>query len=126
MAQSEIILGGLPFGADIVVGEELEVGTFTINGVTYSRYIKVVDFGALPNNTTEQKTKDFTYVGIINIGGWAYRTDTNSTFPLPHIGLDDSNNIIFANIWIQDDKITILDNFNLSSFYGYLVIEYYR
>lgn len=127
MAQSEILLGALPYGADVVVGEELEIGTITWNGHTYTRYLKVIDVGILPNNTT--KTVNHNIVGIsgyLHISGIAFSsTGVGQTLPLVMAG---SNNTIGDQIRIQGTTSSVLISTaqDWSGLEGLVYLEYYK
>ena len=127
MAQSEILLGALPYGADIVVGQELEVGTITWNGHTYTRYLKVIDIGALPNNTT--KTVNHNIVGMggyLHISGIAF-SSAGTGQPLPLI-MAGSSNVIGDQVRIQGTSSSVLISTvqDWSALEGLVYLEYYK
>ena len=131
MAQSEIILGGLPYGADIVVGEELEVGTFTIGGTTYTRYVKVVDCGAAPNTLSsnlyyKQVDVGSNFVGLLNINGTAFASTYQ--IPLPMINLANDGYSFDFYVDTSLGKIVIRTKSDVSTNYPKIlaILEYYR
>ena len=131
MAQSEIILGGLPYGADIVVGEELEVGTFTIGGTTYTRYVKAIKITTeLPTTTTAKAIGSLgeTYIGVLGLSGLVASTNTMMSLPLPYAGYDGTD-VLSIGIFMQGDDIymrTSKANFLTAYDSTIIFVEYYR
>ena len=114
---------------DIEVGKEYKVGTFTLNGVTYDRYLKIVDCGALPNNTSKNVAHGITFIGIIGISGWsAYYTNPSDTVPTYVIPIPSVNAVssILVGVYITPSNIVITGNYDLTTYHGYVILEYFR
>lgn len=120
---------GMSGYGDIEVGIERKVGTFTINGVTYDRYLKVIDIGTLPNNQTKRMAHDISnYVGFISVRGIGYGTTNNIfyNFPLPRTFMISSV-LHICDIFIEGANIALnCPDFDLSSYKGYAFLEYYK
>lgn len=86
-------------------------------------YEKVIDVGALPNNST--KTIDITDLGIdsiIELTGFGKVAATGDLLPLPYVNADAATNNI--QVYASSTSIIIKDKIDFSSFYGYLIIKY--
>ena len=107
---------------DIEVGKEYKVGTFTLNGVTYDRYFKIVDCGALPSSSTSISVQHgITYTGILNTHGVAMNA-SKYVLPLPYI----TTSTTVVGYYIISDSITLMSASDLSNYHGYITVEYYR
>ena len=113
---------------NIEVGVEKKVGTITIGGVTYDRYVKIVDFGALPNNDVDYEPLGETYVGILSISGVAHSSTGNTTIPLPNNSNTNLADMVMLNMgnYIVNDSIRIITKANYSTFTALIFVEYYR
>lgn len=116
---------GMGLGAidgDIEVGVEKKIGTYTIGGTTYDRYIKIVDCEALPNATTKQKAHGATFTNIISISGVAI-TSSGNRLPLPRAS---SNTTYCIDVYVDNTNINFSTAANFASYNAYVCIEYYR
>lgn len=86
-------------------------------------YMKVIDIGALPNNT--QKTIDITSIGvdaIIELSGFGKDGSTGDLLPLPYVNADAATNNI--QVYASSTSIIVKDKIDFSSFSGYMIIKY--
>jgi len=84
--------------------DEFKTNKYYYNGKPI--YKKIVDFGALPNSTRKQVTAGITGEGfdrIINITGFASRSDSGAGFPIPHSTTSSSNNVLVQFVSSTDD-----------------------
>ena len=98
------------------------IGTW-IDGKTI--YEKVFDFGALPNNTLKSVDSGITGIDkVIKVNGFAEKSDV--TINVPYIEANSSNSKSTIDIWYNKstNKVEINANFNASSFYGYITVQY--
>ena len=125
MANFRSIGGQIGGGYDnIVVGTEQQIGIINIDGTTYTLYRKVIDFGALPNNTLKQKAHGISScIGVLDVWGMVYETNNNVFLPIPWIAADGSK---FESIYITPTLINITNNFDDSNKKAFIFIEYYR
>ena len=107
---------------NLEVGVEKAVGTITINGTTYTRYVKIVDCGALPNATGKQVSHGITYTGVEAIYGTAINTSNLTSIPLPYTSPSNAIGIYITSSIIQINTVSDLRTYNKS----YVTIEYYR
>ena len=118
---SEIIFGGCVSG-DITVGVEKEIGTITIGSTTYTRYIKIVDCGALPNVNAKNVAHGITgVVGFLNMKGTAVSGTTTVTIPRVSV----TNNYTI-DIYATDTNIRLTTGYDYSSFTALVTLEYYK
>ena len=106
-----------------VVGEERLIGEFVWDGVTYDHYEKIVDFGALPNNS--QKTVAH---GIANpktiIKAYGEARNSSNNLAIPFISADGS---LFIYLGVgNNSNITIGTNSDRSAFSALVYIEFLR
>ena len=109
-------------GTHIVIGEERWIGTWKENGVTYDLFEKIVDVGALPNNTSKQVEHGITNKGkIVRTKGDALGSSNNIS--LPFINGDGS---LFIYLGVGGTKINIQTNSDRSNMNGYVTIWFTR
>ena len=113
---------------DIEVGKEYKVGTFTVDGVTYDRYVKIVDCGAMPSNTTKPVAHGITNIlGVLSLEGVMIRSSGtgNTWYVLPFcdgISLNDT-----IKVYVDPANINIEANTSWgSNYYVYVTLEYYK
>lgn len=112
------------YSSDIEVGVEKVVGTITIDGTKYTRYVKVIDFGALPDSTTKSIAHGISsYVGILSIEGVSNRGDMSINIPnISTASLTDA-----IGIYIDPTNINVITGRNYSTYINtYITIEYYK
>lgn len=109
---------------NIEVGVEKRVGTITINGVTYDRYVKIIDCGALPNSTsiTIPNSTISGLVGIINLQGIAY--GTNGFFSVPRT--NPNNNLNSISLDYYNNLIRVVTAADWSTYNLLVTLEYYK
>lgn len=115
---------------DIEVGKEYKVGTFTVDGVTYDRYVKIIKTGSLPSSISDGKTIPHGIVGVqdfISVYGVAKRNvGTNKyTTPIPYV-MPTSSTSQFIGFYIETDSIKIYANYDFHLYDGYVILEYYK
>ena len=110
---------------DIEVGREYKVGTFTLNGVTYDRYVKVIDFGALPNTTTKLVPHGTSITNKNQILGIAaIAVSSASAVTIPFVSAVSANVI---NIWCNETNISITPSFDATDYAScFVTLEYYK
>ena len=114
----------LTMGGDIQVGVEQPIGTFFDGTNTYIRYRKVIDCGALPNNTTKNIDLDLNCIGVIDFKGCSINTSGN-IICLPWN--TSASNMCYIQYIKTEQKLKITSNNSFSSYTTTLVtIEYYR
>lgn len=121
---SELILGGDYYYGDLVVGEEHRVGTIKIGSTTYDRYVKVIDFGALPNATTKNVAHGITgFLGVISIKGTSQ--SNAGSIPVPHISSSNISNSL--SITMSNTSISITAPIDYSHYtQTFVTLEYYK
>lgn len=129
MAYSEMDYMNIGGGYDNdVIGVEQQIGIITINGTTYTKYRKIVDFGALPDTGVKNVAHgiDFTQYKCISLYGAA--TDNNGTvLPLPNLYYQNSTTQIYnINLYLYGGNVRIETFTDRSTFVGFVVIEYYK
>ena len=105
-----------------VVDEEILIGEWVEDGVTYDLYRKIVVFGSLPNaanKTVAHKIKD--KHKIVRIYGIANGITNNLT--IPYAALDSTKNIY---IGVGNNQINITTGEDRTSFNAYITIEFTR
>ncbi len=93
-----------------------------INGK--SIYRKVIDFGALPNNTQKNLNHNISNVDIFtNVYGIAYTSGYVYTYPLPlmYKGSDYNYNV---ELMVSKQSISMSSNTDRSALSAYVVLEY--
>lgn len=83
-------------------------------------YRKVVDVGAMPNNTTKTVAHGIAANEVISIRGFA--AGGGIVIPLPFVDSISVNNNIYVHVGALD--ITIDANADRSAFSGYIILEY--
>ena len=114
---------------DIEVGKEYKVGTFTLNGVTYDRYVKVVDCGQMPNNARITVPHGISNViDFLSVKGTANGIEgaNHFSFSFPRVFVI-SNTQYVCDLYIQNDNIIInVPTYDLSAYTGKVILEYYK
>ena len=113
---------------DIEVGKEYKIGTLTLNGVTYDRYVKVIDFGALPNNNAKNVNTDITGdYHVLSIDGVAFNNNSGVMLPLPRV---NSNATYMIDLYVyktsSTNAIRLTTYTDLSSYMALVTLEYYK
>lgn len=93
-----------------------------INGK--SIYRKVIDFGALPNNTQKNLNHNISNVDMFtNVYGIAYTSGYVYTYPLPlmYKGSDSNYNV---ELMVSKQSISMSSNTDRSALSAYVVLEY--
>ena len=87
-------------------------------------YRKVIDCGALPNNTTKTVNHNISNLGkVIRLYGFANNAAGTDFITLPFV--DTANSATFnTSLRATDTQITLSSANNMASFSGYAVIEY--
>lgn len=110
-------------GSDLIeVGVEKAVGQIKIGNNVYTRYVKIVDFGALPNATSKTKAHGATFINMLGISGTA-SNGSGTEFPLPRISTNSTYNV---DMYISNANINITTATNLSAYSALVCLEYYR
>ena len=120
--------GGGGYSSDIEVGVEKVVGTITINGTKYTRYVKIVDCGALPNSTTKTVNLDFDFVGILDYYGISKSNDLSNPYfiRIPWLAANSAKNVV-ALIDYTNKSIRLTTTSDMSSYaQTHFFLEYYR
>ena len=104
-----------------IVDTERKIGTIKVGGVEKSRYEKIVDTGALPNNTTNTINVSTNYEGLLSITGAGFAT-TGTAVPMPYLSAN-----AFVQVVVTNTDIKITTNANLSGYTkSYVHLEYYK
>lgn len=88
-------------------------------------YEKVFDFGVLPNTTLKSVDSGITGIDkIIRVNGFAETSGV--TINVPYIEATSSTSKQTIDIWYNKttNKVEVNTNFNASSFYGYIIVQY--
>lgn len=87
-------------------------------------YRKVINTGALPNNTTKDTPYNISNLNrIISIEGYAYRSNDNFTVSLPFVSTSDINFNIYVGV--IGNNIRIQTGTDRTSFTeSYVILEY--
>lgn len=110
---------------DIEVGKEYKVGTFTLNGVTYDRYVKIVDCGAGPNNETKPTPHGITgIVGVLGLSGIGKATNTDVYNPIPLVTTTGIGDLI--RLFVNSTNISLRSSQDWSTLNILVTIEYYK
>ena len=122
MALYRCASGGSGGDGSITVGVEKRVGTITIGGTKYDRYVKVIDGGAFPSTATSLSVAlGATYVGILSLEGMISGA-SGYALPLPYT---ESNGSIA--LYFQSGNIIAVPSKTYSGYTQTLVtVEYYR
>ena len=123
--------GGGGIDTNLEVGVEKKVGTITIDGATYTRYVKLFSAGTLPNTTSKDMfTFDEPYEGIIGLSGWARSNNSpkGQILPIPYATGTEAAKSYVIGILARANTgvITITTNYNYGSYTAFVVVEYYR
>ena len=116
-------------GGELIVGVEKEVGTFTDeHGVTHKRYVKIVDFGALPNNDIKNVNTGITGdCHMLSINGVAFSDNSGVILPLPRVNSNVTYAIdLYAYKTSNTSAIRLTTYTDLSSYTAYVTLEYYK
>lgn len=115
---------------DIEVGVEKRVGTITINGVTYDRYVKIVDCGALPNSAGAIQTVSVNHdingiVGVLSLSGIAFSSNMDS-YCLPYANVIHNESITLRVRYgnLQDIAMYVVGQW--SNYKALITVEYYK
>lgn len=112
---------------DIEVGKEYKVGTFTLNGVTYDRYVKIIDFGQLPSGNPVTKSVPH---GISNASGFLSiqgitQNSTGIVVPIPYA--HHSSMSYQIALMINNDNVSVYTTYDYTAYTKtYIIIEYYK
>ena len=99
--------------------DEIRVGTWIDNKPLYR---KVINFGALPNNTTKNVAHNIANLGeVINISGRVKGNAGYYPIPLQYKGSDSNFNV---ECFIDSSNVSMVSNTNRSSYSAYVIIEY--
>lgn len=102
---------------------ETEIGTW----LNHTLYRKVINFGALPNNTEKQVSTGLTGCLIVNMYGFANYTSNNATqTPIPYIDCADITKGMTLIARDYGTKIGVKTAMNYTAFSAYIVLEYYK
>ena len=88
-------------------------------------YEKVIDFGTLPSNYIKSIDTGVSNIGLVTkVDGFAY--SSSATINIPYIEANSSSTKQTIDIWhnTSSNKVEVNTNFNASSFYGFIVIQY--
>lgn len=115
---------------NIEVGVEKKVGTITINGVTYDRYVKIIDCGQLPNSVGAIQTVAVNHgingiVGVLSLSGTVYSSLMDS-YCLPYANVIHSESITLRARYgsLQDIALYVVGQW--ANYKALIVIEYYK
>jgi hypothetical protein len=98
---------------------EQRIGTW-INGKPL--YRKVINFGALPNNTTKNVAHNIANLGeVINVSGSAKSGSNYYPIPLQYKGSDSNFNV---ECLVNASSVSMNSNTDRSSYSAYVIIEY--
>ena len=117
-------------GTDIEVGVERVVGTITINGTKYTRYVKVIELNPFTAPTTSAGTSVNTphnitgMVGVLSVSG-IITNNTNYYLPLPYFNPTSAAGQE-TTILATATNITVAYTYNWSGWTGIGIIEYYK
>lgn len=101
---------------------ETFTGKYWIDGKEI--YRKVINFGALPNNTTKLVSHGISNIGsIINLHGVAYSSTENAYLPLPYVAQTVQNTYL-TTIFLQGSAVTARTYTDLSSYDAKIILEY--
>ena len=102
---------------------ETEIGTW----LGHTLYRKVINFGALPNNTEKQVATGLTGCLIVNVYGISNYTSNNATqTPIPYVDCSDLTKSMLLIVRDYGTKVGIKTAMNYSAFSAYIVVEYYK
>lgn len=100
---------------------EKVVGTWIDNKPIYR---KVINFGALPNNTTKNVAHNISNLGnVINIGGFIYNNNDVDFYsiPLQYKGNDSNYNV---ECLVTATQVRMLANTDRSFYTAYVILDY--
>ena len=120
---SELVLGGDYYVGDLVVGQEQRVGTIKIDGITYNRYVKIIDFGALPDNASKTVAH-----GITGVVGWL-NCKVTATSNVSTAGITiaySTNTAITCYCNSSYVYVDTMDNYSTRYTSSYAMLEYYK
>lgn len=114
-------------GNDLIIGESVAIGTITIDDIEYTRYKKIIDFGTLPDGTSEYTIKNVSAdlpndAKVISLSGIGVSSDVATALVLPNPNA--SANLVITLGYVNRN-ITIGTSTNRSNLHGYVTIEYY-
>lgn len=105
-----------------VVGEEVLIGEWVEDGITYDLYRKVINIGPLPDSTQANYRHNITNKHqFVYIYGFA--KGQSNWLTIPNAAPGTNNNIYLA---VGNNNITIATGSNRTSYNGYIVLEYTR
>ena len=110
--------GGTPYTPPAYSTEEHLTGRKWIDGKDI--YRKVVDVGALPNDTTKQVAHSITYDAIVSLTGICSNSD-NAFLPMPAVATSSAYAIELS---IDITNVVITTAQDRSAFSGYVILEY--
>lgn len=107
-----------------VVGEEILIGEWVENGVTYNLFRKVVDCGAMTNAGSQTIPHGITnFYKITHIFGSINKADNSNTLPLPFAATSANYNIYIA---VGKSNITLQPGSDRTGYLATVVIEFAR
>lgn len=107
-----------------VVGEEILIGEWVENGVTYNLFRKVVDCGEMPNAGSKTVPHGITnFYRIVHIFGSINKSDNSNTLPLPFAATSANYNIYIA---VGKNNITLQPGSDRTGYLATVVIEFAR
>ena len=123
MAVSEMNYIDITTG-EIEVGVERLVGTFKVSGVVYNRYVKVVDYGVLPNATNKSVPHNISGITSCEQFIGFKMTVRNSTeaYNMSDIPTTSSP----WRLFVTPSNIIIQVTGNWSAYNGLATLEYYK
>ena len=107
-----------------VVGEEILIGEWVENGVTYDLFRKVVDCGEMTNAGSKTVPHGITnFYKITHIFGSINKADNSNTLPLPFAATSANYNIYIA---VGRSNITLQPGSDRTGYIATVVIEFAR
>ena len=107
-----------------VVGEEVLIGEWVADGVTYDLFRKVVDCGEMPNSGSKTVPHGIaTFHRITHVFGSINKSDNSNTLPLPFAATSANYNIYIA---VGRSNITLQPGSDRTGYFAKVVIEFTR
>lgn len=107
-----------------VVGEEVLIGEWVEDGVTYNLFRKVVDCGEMPNSGSKTVPHGIaTFHRITHVFGSINKSDNSNTLPLPFAATSANYNIYIA---VGRSNITLQPGSDRTGYFAKVVIEFTR
>ena len=97
------------------------IGTITVGGTTYTKYRKVVDCGAMPNNTTKGVNHGITGLNTVLAMSMVAKNSNGDQIVIPYV-----TTVVTTSVYVSTTQIKITTNADLSMYtQTYATIEYY-